>query len=142
MIDMRRQHRRSPRRRGAALVEFAICVPILIVILFAIIEFSRAMQLQQSVRQAAFEGARVGVTLDATTTTVQTAATNNATMVGITNPTVTITPNPLLYTSPTITVTVSASPVTNTWFLKYFAGSSPISATITLDREVQWVSNP
>jgi Flp pilus assembly protein TadG len=139
---MTRRQRRSARRRGAALVEFALCVPILFTVIFAIIEFSRAMQLQQTVRQAAFEGARVGVTLDATSSAVQTAAQNNAAMVGVTNTTVTVTPNPLAYTSPTVTVTVSASPVTNSWVLKFFTGASTVSATITLDREVQAVSNP
>lgn len=142
--NMRRPGR--PWRRGAAIVEFAFCVPVLITVLFAIIEFSRAVQLQQSVRQAAFEGARAGVDLDATVSSVTTAVNTNAQIFGITLSSITVSPNPLTNTgssaSPTVTVTVSASPVTNSWFLKFFTGSNALSATITLDREVQGVSNP
>ncbi len=139
---MKRLQRLPPRRRGAAAVEFALCVPILLVTMFAIVEFSRALQIQQAVRQAAFEGARAGLALDAVTSDATTAASNVVTAVGIRNATITVTPNPLTYTTTTIGVTVSVSPSTNTWFMRFFAGSQPISATITLNREVQAISNP
>jgi Flp pilus assembly protein TadG len=129
-------------RRGAALVEFALCVPVLFMVLFVIVEFARVLQIQQSCRQAAFEGARAGVAIDAAATDAQTAAQNIMTAVGIKSPTITVSPNPLSYTSPTIAVTVSASPSTYGWFTRYFSGSSNISCTITLNREVQSVSVP
>ncbi len=134
--------RRLKSRCGAAIVETAVCIPILIAALFAVIEFSRAMQLQQTVRQAAFNGARTGATLNGTSSSVQTAVLTYINAIGISNPTVTVSPNPLLYTSPTVTVTVSASPVTNTWLLSYFTGSGNVTATISLDREVMAISNP
>jgi Flp pilus assembly protein TadG len=128
------------RRRGAMTVEFALCAPILFAVIFSIIEFSRAMQLQHSVRQAAFEGARAGVPMDAATSDVTTAATNIANAVGISSPTITIVPNPIAYSSQTVTVTVSTTPRSNGCFIYYFAGNNPISATITLNREVQAVN--
>jgi len=139
---MKNPNRRPCRRRGAATVEFALCVPIFFVCMFAIVEFSRVLQVQQGVRQAAFEGARAGLALDAATSDATTAATNVVTALGIKNATITVTPNPLAYTSSTISVTVSATMASNTWFLRFMAGATPISSTITLDREVDAISNP
>ena len=142
MIDARRLPGYARRRRGAAAVEFAVCAPVLFMLVFAIVEFSRATQLQQSVRQAAFEGARAGVALDASTSDVTGAAAANLAAVGIADPTISVSPSPLSYNSPTITVTVSATPATSGWLLHFFNRTSSITSTITLIREVQAISAP
>ncbi len=139
---MKRSCRIGPWRRGATTVEMAFCVPIVLTVIFAILEFSRNLQLQQSVRQAAFEGARAGVALDAVTSDVTTAATSIASIVGIKSPTITVVPNPLTYGSTTVSVTVSTTPASNGWFLRFFNKTSVISSTITLNREVQAISVP
>ncbi|MFH5802905.1 TadE/TadG family type IV pilus assembly protein [Alienimonas sp. DA493] len=55
-------HRRSERRRrGAALVEAAIALPIFFLTILAIVEFGRAMMVGQLVTNAAREGARQGI---------------------------------------------------------------------------------
>ena len=137
---MRRRGRYLAKRRGASVVEFALCAPVLFAVLFGIIEFSRMLQIQHTVRQAALEGARAGVALDAQTSDVQTAATNITGIIGIVNPTITINPSALSWSSQTITVTVSADPGQNGWLLWFFTAGKPVSATITMDREVQAVS--
>jgi Flp pilus assembly protein TadG len=48
-----------PSERGAAAVEFAIVVPVLISLLLGIMEFSRAYNAQASLSAAAREGVRV-----------------------------------------------------------------------------------
>jgi Flp pilus assembly protein TadG len=72
-----------PRRRasdcqsGAAAVELALVLPILLVLVFGIVDFGRAYNAQISLTQAAREGARVralGGDAAATTTRVQLAA--------------------------------------------------------------------
>lgn len=132
----------ADRRRGAAALEFAVCAPVLLTFVFGIIEFARAVQLQQSVRQAAFEGARAGAALDANESDALAAATADLAAVGIADAAITVTPNPLLYDSPTVTVTASARPATSGWLLRFFNRSSRISGSITLLREVQWISAP
>jgi Flp pilus assembly protein TadG len=139
---MKRPCRIGPWRRGATTVELAFCVPIVLTVIFAILEFSRNLQLQQSVRQAAFEAARAGVALDAATSDVTNTATSIASIIGIKNPTITVVPNPLAYSSPTVSVTVSTTPASNGWFLRFFNKTSVISSTITLNREVQAISVP
>lgn len=49
---------RKQREGGAALVEFAIVLPLLVMLVFGIIEFGRAYNAQISLTHAAREGAR------------------------------------------------------------------------------------
>jgi Flp pilus assembly protein TadG len=69
---------------GAAAVEFALLVPLLMLILLGIIDFGRAFNIQQTLTQAAREGVR-GYALNATTN--PTLATQNA-AVGVSGVTV------------------------------------------------------
>ncbi len=139
---MRRALKPCHERRGTSVVEFAVCLPVLLAFTFGTIQFSRMVQLQHTLRLAAFEGARAGVTLDSSSADVQNKVAGTLAVLGVNNPTVTITPNPLAYTSPTITVTVSADPTQNAWLNWFPATGNPISATVTLNREVQAVSSP
>jgi TadE-like protein len=47
------------RDRGAAAVEFALCLPILLLLVFGIIDFGRALNAQITLTQAANEGVRL-----------------------------------------------------------------------------------
>lgn len=127
-------------RRGAHIVEMALVLPILIMIVFGIIEFARANQIRQTVKQAAYEGARVGITADATVAAVQAQANSVLTSVGITGGTVTVSPNPITTSTAFVTVTVSASATANGWFMKYFTAGQAITAAVTLESENSGIS--
>jgi Flp pilus assembly protein TadG len=64
--QMRSTHRHVPsprgsgRERGASAVEFALIVPILLMIVFATVQFGMAMAQKASLANGAREGARVG----------------------------------------------------------------------------------
>jgi len=62
----RGKRRQEEKRRGAALVEMAVCFPVLMLILLGIIEFGRAMSVNQMLNSAAREGCRTA-TLDGST---------------------------------------------------------------------------
>jgi Flp pilus assembly protein TadG len=53
--------RRSRRSRGDAIVEFAILAPVLVLILFGVLEMGRVVNAWLVVHNAAREGARAGV---------------------------------------------------------------------------------
>ena len=55
----RRTARNAPRDRGAAAVEFALLLPMLLLLVFGIIDFGRALNAQITLTQAAREGARL-----------------------------------------------------------------------------------
>lgn len=51
----------GPRKRGAALVEFAVVTPVLLAILFGIMEFGQLFRVRQTAQHAAREGCRMAV---------------------------------------------------------------------------------
>ena len=55
-----RQHQ-GHKRRGAAVVEFAVVAPVLFLVIFGIIEFGRAMMVSHLVNNAARAGARKAI---------------------------------------------------------------------------------
>lgn len=82
----RPRHRAVPGERGAAAVEFALVVPLLVLILFGIVSFGLMLSLRQGLSQAAGEGARAAaVTLvDADKNTAAVAAIDDALGYGVT----------------------------------------------------------
>ena len=53
--------KRSKKRRGAAVVEFAVVLPLLLTILFGIIEYGWVFMIRQTLQTAAREGCRVAI---------------------------------------------------------------------------------
>lgn len=134
------QAKRAAQRQGAATVEFALCLPVLLALIFAMIEFSGAAQLQNSVRMAAFEGARAGLALNATASTATQAAQNACTAAGIKSPVITVNPAVITPSTPTIQVTVQVQPSVEGWAMWYITAGTTITSTITLDREAKAIS--
>jgi Flp pilus assembly protein TadG len=66
-----RDRKRWRNRPGAAAVELGLVMPILILILFWIIEFARAWNVRQTLTDAAREGARIAVVNNAFLTSTQ-----------------------------------------------------------------------
>lgn len=56
-----RSRKQRRHRRGIAVVELAVCLPILVVILLATVETCVMLQLKQNLAITAYEGARVGI---------------------------------------------------------------------------------
>ena len=83
----RRQAARDSRDRGSVAVEFALLLPVLLLIIFGVIDFGRAISAQITLTQAAREGARLA-SLGYSTSAVQTRAQSAAT--GLSPVTVTV----------------------------------------------------
>ena len=58
---------RRSQRRGVAAVEFAVCLPVIVLLVFGSIEASSFIFLKQSLSVAAYEGIREGVRSGSTT---------------------------------------------------------------------------
>ena len=83
------------RRVGATLVEFAIVAPVLLLLIFGMIEYGRLAMVQQVLTNASREGARAAV-LDGATTASVTSVVQSCLATGrVTGGNVTITPNPI-----------------------------------------------
>lgn len=58
---------RKPRRRGAAIVEFAVCLPIIMLLIIGSIEATSAIFLRQALTTSAYEGIREAIQSSSTT---------------------------------------------------------------------------
>lgn len=81
-------------RKGVAAVEFAVIAPLFFLLVFGMIEFGRAVMVQQIITNASREGARLAVLDGSTGTEVRTAVVNymQRAAITITPDRVTVTP--------------------------------------------------
>jgi len=95
VLSFRRLGRKSRRSDGQALVEFALLVPLLIIIVLGIVEFGRIWMTMNVLASAAREGARVAAVTSPDHTQVETAVENTLSAANITGATITTTdPDP------------------------------------------------
>ena len=59
------------KRLGAAIVEMAICLPVIVLLTYGTIELAGGLFLKQTLTSAAHEGALAGMRLDATEASVR-----------------------------------------------------------------------
>ncbi|MCA9214235.1 MAG: pilus assembly protein [Planctomycetales bacterium] len=89
-----RRKQRLPKRKGAAVVEFAVVAPFLMLMLLGMIEFGRAMIIQQNVTTAAREACREATLPSATTASATAVAEQFASQIPNEGITVTFAPSP------------------------------------------------
>ena len=129
-----RPRRRRVRRRGAAVVEFALCVPVLFMCLAFLWEFSRAEMIRQTVATAAYEGARQAIVEGGSAADAQQMAQSVIDAVGTQNATITITPSTVTSATTQVQVTVSAPLNGNALVTPFFFKDFEISSEMTLRR--------
>ncbi len=90
---MRTQETERPRERGAAIVEFALVAPVLIMIMMGVVQLGLLLHQQQGIHAAAREGARQGSFPDTTESEIEAAVAAALANINLANtPVVTITP--------------------------------------------------
>ncbi len=126
------------KRRGAAVVEFAVVAPVLILLVFGMIEFGRMVMVQQIITNASREGARVAVLDGSTRTGVETTVQGYLQSGSINGATVTVSPDPPSgagYGAP-VTVNVSVPFDQVSWLsTPMFLGGITLRATTVMRRE-------
>ena len=129
---------RRTKRRGAAVVEFAVVAPVFFLLIFGMIEYGRLVMVQQVLTNASREGARVGVLDGSTKSDVTTAVNNYLSSAKITGSTLTVTPDPpssAAYGAP-VTITVSVPFTKVSWLPSpMFLGGTTVTATSVMRRE-------
>ena len=133
----RKPPKQGKNRRAAAAVECAFCIPIVILLMFGTLETCSGIFLKESIKVAAFEGARTGVRRRATPADVRTEVESVLAMRDVQGATITIEPSdfdPLNALDP-ITVTVSAPTAGNSLYIFDFMADRVVSAQVTMVRE-------
>ena len=131
-------NRFTRRRRGAAVVELAVVAPLLFAIVFGLVEFGRAIMVEQALVSAAREACRVAVLAGTTRQDVVDRATASLGAAGISSFNITMNPDPPSGASEGTPVTVTvAVPFNNvTWLpAPIYLGGKNMTVSSVMRRE-------
>ena len=132
-----RLRKKSRRRSGTAVVELAAVLPVFVLLLLGTIETCNMIFLQQSLKIAAYEGARITIVPATDQFDVDTAVSELLAARRVNGATVTVTPSNFQnapYGS-FIRVDVSAPCNSNTSFALRFYGSKTLTGTVEMMKE-------
>ncbi len=118
---------RKQRDRGAAAVEFALLVPLLLLLVVGIAEFGRAYHLQTTISGAAREGVRV-MALHNDTASAKATVKAYAPELQLTSKQITVTPSTCVSSAATPTATAT---VTVTYPMHFVTGLLGADLTLT-----------
>ena len=114
----------ATHRRGAAAVEFAISISVLLLIVFASIEFARLNMVKHSIEHASYLAARRGIIAGATAADVRSTGQAHLDQIGVQGETITVTPSTITDSTTVVEVNVNVPMTGNTWISPaYFGGS-------------------
>jgi Flp pilus assembly protein TadG len=123
---------RRKNRRGAALVEFAFVLPLLLLFFTGSIEVFRLNQFRHAADQAAYEACRKVIVPGATKAEAEAEALKVLKILGIKKVNVNITPGTITETTSRVTVQVSIPADGNSWAMPAFGQKTLVSSTSTL----------
>ena len=126
-----------PVRRGAAAVEFAVVLPLLMFFTLGIIEYGRLVMVQQILSGASREGVRLAVADTATTSQVASQVNSYLASARVPNASVTVSPSPPSSaadgTPVTVTVSIPFSQVA--WLPPLFNLGTTLQSTSVMRRD-------
>ena len=133
---LRRKCRRE-NRYGIAAVEFAVIAPIFFLMVVGILEFGRALMVQQVIVSAARVGARQAITLNATTAGVTTKVTGYADNAAVPGVSVVVNPSPdTAAAGDVITVTTTVNFDQVSWMpTPWFLGGKTLTSASSMRKE-------
>ena len=82
---------RRTGERGTALLEFALILPVLVLMVFGTIDFGQAIYVQNTLANAARDGARFASVDPSNTACIQTVAARNSSLANLSNADITVT---------------------------------------------------
>ncbi len=124
------------RNSGQSLVEFALVLPILLLVCFGITEFSRCWMTVNVLTSAAREGCRLAVVTAPDSTLVFARVTDVCTAAGVTPTAITMVPPNPFDPERRVSVTVQADfQILTGTFLGSFSGIIPLSSTAVMRHE-------
>jgi Flp pilus assembly protein TadG len=124
-------------RSGTATVEFAVCLPMLVLIVLGSLEACSMIFLNQSLHTSAYEGARAAIRSSSTTTLAETRCRDVLTVRSVKSATVTFEPVDVSQAAKgaAITVRVTAPSSGNSILPPWFYAGKTLGATCTMVKE-------
>ncbi len=123
-------------RKGLAVVELAICLPLMVLLTFGAIEAANAIYLKQTLVTAAYEAARKATALNGTQADGEARYLEVVNSVGMKGTAITFTPQITSLTLPgtPIKVTVTAPADSNSFSVRRFMKGTTLRGAVTMPR--------
>jgi Flp pilus assembly protein TadG len=131
--EFSRRRRKECDRSGVAAVEFALVVPLFVLLFFGMIEIGRGVMAQHILEGAARAGAREAMLEGSTETSVQSSVNEYLQDLSVSGVTVSVSPNPANLASRdpvTVTVVVPSANVSWLGFSEFLGPQLTASATV------------
>ena len=119
-------------RGGAAIVEFAVVMPIILLFFTTTIELSRVLMLQHTADTSAYEAARAAMVPGAKSQDARDAAQKLLRANRLTSTNIMVSPDVILETTPLISVHVEIPVAPNSWLPPFWFSRSTVSSDVTL----------
>lgn len=126
-----RSHRRATPR-GAALVEFAMTLPLLLAFLAGMLELSRVLMLQHTADTAAYEGARNAMVPGAAADEAYKTAESLLKCAGVKRYSIQVSPTQITESTPLIHVKVDIPVAANSWIAPQWLFGSSVTGDVTI----------
>jgi len=136
--------RKRLQRRGGAMVEMAVIIPVLVVFLLGSVEIGRAVMVKHVLEEAARAGCRVAVAEYSNKADVLEIVNSAMDMANLDGYTVTVSPDPPTELGPFETVTVNVSvPYTDvSWFAPSFMTDKTLTGVCVMPAESEGDEGP
>jgi Flp pilus assembly protein TadG len=130
----RRQHPKKVSRlsKGAHCVEFALVLPIMLLLFLSGIEFARMNLLRHLAENASYEAARQVIVPGATVEEAEARANAILSVMGVQGARLTVSPDPVLETTGTVSVKVTFPAEKNLWMVPMFSKNLNFQSETTL----------
>jgi len=128
----------SPDRRGVAATEFAVCLPVIVLLVLGMIECCTMIFLQQSLTIAAYEGVRTALEEDAVGSDVRRTSLQVLTERRVRGGTIVVSPAniPAIPVGEYVTVTIDAPADSNAIIPGSFFRGRTLTASATMMKEL------
>jgi len=133
----------AKRRRGVAAVEFALVAPVMILLVFGMMDVGRALMVQHLLTNAARDGARAATLDGSTADDVESQVAQYLADSSVRGATVTVAPNPLdsAGSGDPVTVTARVSFDSVSWLpSSWYLGGATLQAAVVMRRETESAS--
>jgi Flp pilus assembly protein TadG len=131
-----KRRKRLENRTGIAIVEFAVCIPVILVIVFGMIEMANLIFTRQALKAASYEAALAVTNINGTQTNATAKANTVLTAYGINGATVSYSPTVTASTASgtNVTVTITAPRSSNSVSPSFFFTNTNITCATVMTR--------
>lgn len=130
-----KRHPSATLRSGKVSVEFALTMPVALMLTFGIVEFARVNMIRNTAQNAAYEGARSAIIPGGTAERAATRANLIMSTIYTKNVDVTIDPPVITDSTPKVTVSISVPLGINMWITPRYFVNQTMVRTCELTRE-------